>query len=470
MKIDNLKNISNHKKIALFLKILAFVSIFILFFRRLFKDYNVLEFDRIYAFMTPYVPLIFNKINLYILILLLYILYISYCTAVQLKHFKSIQIKYLNRFVYFYSLVLLLYFLLIATSQQMFLTFLIHIPLGIFFSYKNKKSFLFLMIKYISFIFIIQYVSYQFYYRNVFIYLSIIIGTYFGILLSKKYLAPSLKIKIDHENKVSFYGGLELQKEFIKLKIIRFQRFLKRSFHSSMPIVISIVCSFLFLLIIIPIGLNYGKYSSVIDGIWDMKSFYLTSIIITSITSITSSEKKHHEMLIKQRSIYTDFLSIANDCSKFLYSDILAIEELDDSYGMYDIPYESNERWKSLYTYVIKLEKQRKNQYSSNVDYGTFKKTIIDYATRLNDFKSFFNENNIVGFTTHEYEYLKDAVHLLTVITNIDIKNEQYMFIVAKQHLEIFWRLEYAVASLRRPWTWDLSYDKKINKMIKSYL
>lgn len=487
-KLLNLHEKSNYEKFVLFFKVLIPFFILFLICTRFFKDYNILDPNWMYHTVIQYLHILIDKIefiNLYIFVLLLYVVYVACFTVIQLKNNKSIEIKYLTTFLYMYALLLLIYLVVIMHSQLLLLSFLIHIPIGIFLSYKDKKTFFLIMVTYLFFIFAVQYFSYQFHYKNIFIYLFILLGSICGFLLSKKCLNNRLKIKIEYINEVFFYGdnederirnayvnkvffneGLIIQSEFIKLKIIRLLRFLKRAFHNSTPIIISIFCSFLFLIVIIPIGLKYGKYTSIIDGIWDMKSFYLTSIIITGITSITGAEKNNHEKLLNQRYIYTEFLEIANNCSNFLYSDVLEIERLDTYYGMYNIPYGANGKFEKTFSLQTKLEEQKNNQNILEIDNDHFKNTITNYISKLNDFKPLFNENNIIGISKYDHKYLEESIYFLNKIKNINFKNENAMFILIKYYQELFWRLEYSVASLRRPWTSDLSLSTRIQKAI----
>lgn len=174
--------------------------------------------------------------------------------------------------------------------------------------------------------------------------------------------------------------------------------------------------------------------------------------------------KKYHEKLLNQRYIYSGLLEVANSCSYYLYNDILAIEKLDESYKMYTIPYGTEDRFAKINATKDKFKTNK--SYILKINKQDFKSIIKDYINRLNEFKLFYNEKNIIGFSKHNSKYLLESISLLIKIKDIDFEDEQALTTLLDHYQALFWQLEYVVAELRRPWTSDLSNNKKINNII----
>lgn len=87
----------------------------------------------------------------------------------------------------------------------------------------------------------------------------------------------------------------------------RILRFGKRIIWYMKDIIPIIMCGIIFELIVIPIGLFLNKYKSWIDGIWDLRTFLLTSVLIAIVLKIYSSESERHKSLTKQYEVYESF-------------------------------------------------------------------------------------------------------------------------------------------------------------------
>jgi len=104
-----------------------------------------------------------------------------------------------------------------------------------------------------------------------------------------------------------FKDAVFIIRQIICLFIRRCLRATKRiliHLKKSFPILVFVV---LFEILIIPIGIYIKKYSSWIDGIWDLRLFFLTTILITIVGGIINKENSRHLKLIKQRSAYENF-------------------------------------------------------------------------------------------------------------------------------------------------------------------
>lgn len=108
--------------------------------------------------------------------------------------------------------------------------------------------------------------------------------------------------------KTDIKTGLFIVGQTFWLKKQRLLRCGKRIFRYVMQQWIVLLCAIFFTLLTVPIGIEIGKYLTWIDGVWDLKLFYLTSIFIVSLTSIINSEKARHETLVSQYNTYSSLI------------------------------------------------------------------------------------------------------------------------------------------------------------------
>ena len=102
-------------------------------------------------------------------------------------------------------------------------------------------------------------------------------------------------------------NSIELNVLRVYLMLKRILRFGKRIIWYMKDIIPIIMCGIIFELIVIPIGLFLNKYKSWIDGIWDLRTFLLTSVLIAIVLKIYSSESERHKSLTKQYEVYESF-------------------------------------------------------------------------------------------------------------------------------------------------------------------
>lgn len=132
----------------------------------------------------------------------------------------------------------------------------------------------------------------------------------------------------------------------------RILRFGKRIIWYMKDIIPIIMCGIIFELIVIPIGLFLNKYKSWIDGIWDLRTFLLTSVLIAIVLKIYSSESERHKSLTKQYEIYRIIIGSSNITSAALTSNrewntrLISTEQGEVAK---EIVAEFNELWNSKY-------------------------------------------------------------------------------------------------------------------------
>lgn len=90
----------------------------------------------------------------------------------------------------------------------------------------------------------------------------------------------------------------------VKLLIRKILRFLKRVYIYLKPVLTVAILGLIFTFVISFIGIKIGKYVKWYDGIWDLKTFILTSIFIAASISIIQGEREHKKDLQLQLDLY----------------------------------------------------------------------------------------------------------------------------------------------------------------------
>ena len=106
---------------------------------------------------------------------------------------------------------------------------------------------------------------------------------------------------------ISFEVWMQLIWQRVLLVIRRIFRLCKRIMVHLKTYIPILICIVFFELAVIPIGISLKKYNSWIDGFWDLRLFMLTSILISMVVGVFSSEMKRHKELLDQYSTYESF-------------------------------------------------------------------------------------------------------------------------------------------------------------------
>ena len=118
--------------------------------------------------------------------------------------------------------------------------------------------------------------------------------------------------------KINISDGIFIIRQTLWLLRRRVLRFIKRVLLRSTNIIIVLLCAVLFSLLIVPIGLHLEKYNNWYETFWDLRIFFLTSVLIVFVTTNMNEEKKRREGLGNQYFTYSSFMSVSESYIKDL--------------------------------------------------------------------------------------------------------------------------------------------------------
>lgn len=283
-----------------------------------------------------------------------------------------------------------------------------------------------------------------------------------------------------HEGKVSFFTWLTLCFQALMLLIIRFLRFSKRILVYLKRYIPIFFCIILFESIIIPIGLHLGKYDTWLDGIWDLRSFFFTAILISVVSGILQEETKRHKELKKQFQAYKLFMFESEQFIDRLCL-LLGVESAYDTFMK-----ESNldEFLPHVYSKIeyCRINSNRKLEelpvvqnphfiYSTpDVKPKTYVKIIFKrYLRAIENLRQNIQQSNFIGTIEHaisQLDYIFENVHKEMI--QIESNSEDYSEVQLLLFTESICRCIYpAVADIRRPWRWDIEINSAMGKLLK---
>ena len=284
-----------------------------------------------------------------------------------------------------------------------------------------------------------------------------------------------------HEGNVSFFSWISLELLALSLLIIRFLRFCKRILTYVIRYIPILCLIILFEAIVIPVGIQLKQYNSWIDGIWDLREFFLTSFVISFIGGFFLSEIRRHQGLVGQHHFYSAFKHESEQLFNYL-GYLLGLEHNDNKF-LSDEQYESF--LSCMYSRISDCEKNHSNRNLksfSNVEYPhfiystpqlepiTFIKIVLNRYLRVIEATSqSIQKYSFVGTKQHMIEQL-DYIHeeiqkeLILIESNHSSYTEKQLLCFT-EHL--YRTVHPAIADARRPWRWDVSINDHIHKLLK---
>lgn len=282
-----------------------------------------------------------------------------------------------------------------------------------------------------------------------------------------KKILKKLKIIVPYKKslyKINIVDGIFIFHQIIWLLVRRGLRLLKRVFSRSLNIVVVVICGILFSLLVIPLGISIDKYNTWYDGLWDLRTFILTSVLIVFVNNNISEEKGRNEALQKQYFTYHSFMF---DTEKY-------IEDLLDAAGCsYQVS--------SIFLTENKLELFKRelavlpcsefalNRHSFNhieINLVSLNKKQINYLSNLLNYinvtdKLVFNKNSC-------RQWILEAIN---TIENENLKIKNYENHYEPDDIKNFINkclvdYIYIIAELRRPWRWDHHRNMKIREKL----
>lgn len=282
-----------------------------------------------------------------------------------------------------------------------------------------------------------------------------------------------------HEGKVSFFTWLTLCFQVMLLVIVRFLRFCKRIVVYLKRYIPIFFCIVLFEAIIIPVGLHLGKYKSWVDGIWDLRNFFFTAILISVVSGILQEEHKRNKELRKQFEAYKLFMHESEQFIDRLCL-LLGVEYHNDRFLKED---HYQEFLSCVYDRIHECAKQPGRKiielpvvqnphfmYSTaQVKPDTYVKIVFDrYLRAIDILNQNILQSSFIGTIDHAISqldtiYEEVQMELIQIESDTDIYTENQLL----RFTECICRCIYpAIADIRRPWRWDIEINNAMGKLL----
>ncbi len=288
-----------------------------------------------------------------------------------------------------------------------------------------------------------------------------------------------------HEGNPSFVAAIRLHLLALKLNAIRILRFGKRMAIYAKKYIPIFCCIVAFELIIIPFGMHLEKYQSWIDGVWDLRMFFFTSILISFVGGILHEEHNRHNNLVKQFAAYKSFM-FESEC--FLHrlcwlteseydKDIFLNEEEHDAFRCWICSeIDSKSSFSNRQIQELQARPNSWELYSMpEVKPLPYIKIVFDcYLRTIDSLQRVIDNYSFIGTIDHLKEQLTSIYeHINEELIIIETTGDNYTEVQLLKFIELSSRCIYpAVADIRRPWRWDVEINKTmqvlLNKKMKS--
>ena len=294
-------------------------------------------------------------------------------------------------------------------------------------------------------------------------------------------------IKKTYENKIYIFFTYQLHNgyvpiiEWIKLtyysillRIKRLLRMCKRISTYLMRYLIIGISVIVFESVIIPLGIYLKKYEVWTDGIWDLRNFVLTSIIISIVVSVSSIEIKRSKELRKQ---YIAYESFKYESTSF----VVALCKIENVIFNLDI-FQNEKNFEKFYQILQNglkndfLEEKHSLIVESDLLYSTKELprsvvTIIyfeQYLRKLDRIKEIFLLSDFEGRiedAVSQIEYIYDEIQAERLL--IEKQEDNYSGEQLLKFVDCISRAIYpAIVYVRDPWWWDEKLNKKMTEII----
>ena len=258
---------------------------------------------------------------------------------------------------------------------------------------------------------------------------------------------------------LSFRDKIRYDKKKVLLFIKRIKRLFDRvlNYNKNLWVILAIVI--VFMLIIIPIGINAKKYDSVIDGIWDFRNTIFTTIVISFFVNTITSEKRRKNNLKQQYEIYRSIEYYTENTIRKLLKMI--------GYTWECSIFIDNENSDCFSERLCKIE-----EYDWDMSDSDAKEQMIyliqNYMNKLSYELSKMNRSEVVGIDK-EYDPKEVLGYFEEYLLKLKNKKEsEFTPDFVRDYIVMIMRLIIPViAAYRRPWRWDLKNDREMRKLLK---
>lgn len=279
---------------------------------------------------------------------------------------------------------------------------------------------------------------------------------------------------------MSFFTWLTLCFQAMRLLIIRFLRLSKRILVYLKRYIPIFFCIILFEAIIIPIGIHLGKYKSWIDGIWDLRSFFFTAILISVVSGILQEETKRHKELKKQFQAYKLFMF---ESEQFI-DRLCLLLGVELTYDAFMKKCNLDDFLAHIYSRIEECKKKANRKLEAlpvvqnpHFIYSTPKvrpKTYVKitferYLRAVENLRHNVQQSSFIGTIEHAISQLDSIFEeVQKEMIQIESDNESYTEIQLLLFTECICRCIYpAIADIRRPWRWDIEINGAMDKLLK---
>lgn len=284
-----------------------------------------------------------------------------------------------------------------------------------------------------------------------------------------------------HKGTASFFTWITLCFQATMLLIIRFLRFCKRIFVYLKRYIPIFFCIILFESIIIPIGIHLGKYETWVDGIWDLRSFFFTAILISVVSGILQDERKRSKELRKQFEAYKLFMFESEQFIDRLCL-LLGLEfnnarfqkedQLQDFLScVYDRIHECAQQLGRKINELPVVQNPHFMYSTPQVKPNTYVKIVFDrYLRAIDILNQTILQSSFIGTIDHAISqldtiYEEVQMELIQIESDTDSYTENQLL----RFTECICRCIYpTIADIRRPWRWDIELNNAMDKLLKN--
>ena len=269
----------------------------------------------------------------------------------------------------------------------------------------------------------------------------------------------------DRLYRVGFFTFFKIQIYKLILLLKRIKRFCKRILSYNLQLlIISLILSFLSVIFIV-LGLKLQRYSSWLEGLWDFKDIFLTSIIITLIINTINKETTRHANLLEQLSHYEDLFFISE---KYIKSILEIISITYDNHIFTTDEIHENFKNNIIDGDILKNNKLLDNL---NIDIRKYFEFISNqYINRLFITKSYLIRIQGEDFSYYALDHMNDCIEEIekTILKINHMKDEKVLKEIFDFCILISNIIAPIIISFRKPWRWDMKINNKIYKLLKN--
>lgn len=242
----------------------------------------------------------------------------------------------------------------------------------------------------------------------------------------------------------------------------------KRVFLYSKQTWLVVLSAIIFSTLILIIGYYSKQYNSIVEGVWDIKTFFFSSIFVVLFGTVVSAENRRNQRLKIQYLKYIDFL-FASD--QFI-GELCKIGGFNYEHAIFLTEEHLSHYFDELEKYMNspRLRTSRIDDLPRHMTEKGFVKSICEnYLYLLLDMKKYLNSGEIVGnddyygitYIDYPISELRNAILIIEELSLEELQEESIRIAERLAGLLI-----HVIPQMRRPWRWDYEKNKKIRQVL----